>query len=166
MYHWNCIPLHLREAVTDATERVRQQAEGAAYVIYLILDPTQADPLGQFEALPIYVGLSSNVGQRVENHYRRAALKKLDGHRVCGHMRELMRQDILAGFEVIDRYDKEIDAKIAETVYAQLLLRSGYRLYNLWPSQSRILTAKRLDKAIAGIRRRAASGSRSRKILG
>ena len=162
MYQWNYIPLHLRDGVRDATERAHQQAAGAAYAIYLILDPTQDDPLGQFEALPIYVGLSSNVGRRVEKHYRRAALKKLDGHLVCGRMRELMRQDILAGFEVVDRYDNEIDAKIAETIYAQLLLQAGYRLYNLWPSQSRILTAKRLDKAIAGIRRRAAAGLKSR----
>ena len=145
------------DAVRDVREGAQQQAEGAAFAIYLILDPTQPDPLGQFEALPIYVGLSSNVGRRVEKHFRRAALKKLDGHLVCGRMRELMRQDILAGFVVVDRYEDEIDAKIAETVFAQLLLQAGYRLYNLWPSQSQILSAKRLDKAIAAIRRRPAA---------
>lgn len=162
MYQRNYIPLHLRDGVRDVSERAQQQAEGAAFAIYLILDPTQPDPLGQFEALPIYVGLSSNVGRRVEKHFRRAALKKLDGHLVCGRMRELMRQDVLAGFVVVDRYEDEIDAKIAETVFAQLLLHSGYRLYNLWPSQSKILPARRLDKAIAGIRRRSAARSSNR----
>ena len=157
MYQRNYIPLHLRNSVKEAMERARGQAEGASYAIYLILDPTQDDPYGQFPALPIYVGLSSNVSKRVEKHYRRAALKKLDGHLVCGRMRELMRENVLATFEVIDRYDNEVEAKIAETVYAQLLLEAGYRLYNLWSSQSCILTAKQLDKAIAGIRHRAAS---------
>ncbi|WP_199555106.1 hypothetical protein [Sandaracinobacteroides hominis] len=75
-----------------------------------------------------------------------------------------MRQDVLARFAVIDRYDNELDAKIAETVYAQLMLQAGYRLYNLWPSQSLLLTVNQLDRAIAGIRRRAGTGSVSRKM--
>jgi hypothetical protein len=164
VYQRNYIPHHLRNSVKEAMERAHEQAEGAAYAIYLVLDPTQDDPFGQFGALPIYVGLSSNVGKRIEKHYRRAALKKLDDHLVCGRMRKLMREGVLAKFEVIDRYDNEIEAKIAETIYAQLLLQAGYRLYNLWPSQSRILTTKRLEKAIAGIKRRAAANSRAKTV--
>ncbi len=159
MYGWNYIPKRLRAAVREATARANAQAEGAAYAIYVILDPTQHDPLEQFQAMPIYVGLASNMRRRMETHYNRAALKTVDDNRVCGRMRQLMRKDILARFEVIDRYENEVDALIAETVHAQLLLEAGYRLYNLWPSQSSLLTPERLDERIAAIRRRTADGT-------
>lgn len=49
-------------------------------------------------------------------------------------------------FRVLETHTNRIDCMLAETVWAQRLLRSGARLFNTWPEQSRILTESSLRR--------------------
>lgn len=143
---------HIENMATDA----EKQSAGSPYVIYAILDPTRPDPLGTFKALPIYIGVSSQIGRRVKQHFRRAAYNQFGSSQICARLRKLLLADVVAEFQVADRLDNKVDAMIAETVQAQALVRAGYRLCNGWYFQRKVLTDEELDQVVARIRYAAA----------
>lgn len=138
--------------IEQMAEQAESQAAGSAYVVYAILDPTQADPLGQFRYLPFYVGVSRQIRTRVRRHFRKAACNAFGRNLLCGRLRSLLLQNVVAEFQVIERLDNKCDAMIAETVHAQRLLKAGYLLCNYWYFQRHILTDAEMEKVVARIR--------------
>lgn len=146
--------LHRRiENIADLAE---EQAAASAYVIYAILDPSRPDPLGKFRALPIYIGVTGQIGRRVKQHFRRAAKNQFGRNRICAQLRKMLVANVVAEFEVVDHLDNKIDAMIEETVHAQRLLRAGYTLCNQWYFQREILTEEEVEQVLARIRHAAA----------
>lgn len=142
----------LHTIIEDMAERIGQQADGASHVVYVILDPTQPDPLGQFKALPIYVGVTRRIRRRVKQHFRCAAYNEFGNKVIYRRLRNLLLQNVVAEFEVIERFDTKLDAMIAETMHAQRLLRAGYTLCNRWFFQRYILTEREMEKVVDRIR--------------
>ena len=137
--------------IEDMAQHAEMQAAGADHVVYVILDPTRPDPLGQFKSLPIYVGVSGEIRIRVKKHFREAAYNDFGRNPLYGRMRALLLRDVVAEFEVIDRLDNKVDGMIAETAHAQRLLKAGYRLCNCWYFQRTILTDAEMAKVVSRI---------------
>jgi predicted GIY-YIG superfamily endonuclease len=147
--------LALHRRIENIADLAEEQAAGSAYVIYAILDTKRPDPLGKFRALPIYIGVTGQIGRRVKQHFRRAAKNQFGRNRICIRLRRMLIANVVAEFEVVDHLDNKIDAMIAETVHAQRLLRAGYTLCNQWYFQREILTEWEMQKVIARIWRAA-----------
>lgn len=148
--------LALHRRIENIADLAEVQAAGSAYVIYAILDPSRPDPLGKFRALPIYIGVTGQIGRRVKQHFRRAAKNQVGRNRICVQLRKMLLANVVAEFQVVDHLDNKIDAMIAETAHAQRLLRRGYTLCNQWFFQREILTEGEMEQVAARIRNAAA----------
>ncbi|WP_156424730.1 hypothetical protein [Novosphingobium fuchskuhlense] len=111
-----------------------------AHVNYVVIDPTVPDPGGVFPGLPIYTGQSADVGQRILAHLRHAAVVPHDPGPLYERMATLIHSGTMPIFRILQVHRTRAQAIVAETTWAQRLLRSGARLLNIAPDQSRILT--------------------------
>ena len=144
--------LALHRRIENIAGLAEDQAAGSAYVIYAILHPSRPDPLGKLRALPIYIGVTGQIGRRVKQHFRRAAKNQFGRNRICVQLRKMLLANVVAEFQIIEHLDNKIDAMIAETVHAQDLLRAGYKLCNQWFFQREILTEAEMEQVVARIR--------------
>lgn len=111
-----------------------------AHVNYVIIDPMVPDPGGIFPGLPIYTGQSADVGQRILAHLRHAAVIPHDPGPLYARMATPIHGGRMPIFRILQVHRTRAQAIVAETTWAQRLLRSGARLLNIAPDQSRILT--------------------------
>jgi hypothetical protein len=65
-------PPQVKAEISRCAEVAQHSAGEARYVVYAILDPTQADPFGDYQGLPIYVGETQNIAARVKAHFEEA----------------------------------------------------------------------------------------------
>lgn len=134
-------------ALPEIKERAKlasEQAVGAAHIVYLIINPAVPDPLGKFAGLPIYVGMSAKIEQRVLRHFYNAAFKRVRRRSVRRPIRRLLTKGTLVQFAIMGRFQTLVDAQIAEIYQSQELIAQGYKLRNLWTIQSKPMSAQQL----------------------
>lgn len=141
----------IKSQIDKLAEQFRLEVKTSPYVIYMILDPTQPDPKGQHQGLPIYVGVSSQIHHRLKQHFRAAGASEPGNRALYQLLGRLLQQQILVKFEIVERLDNKRDAMIAETVHAQRLLAAGYRLMNSWYFQRNLLSELEMAKVVARI---------------
>lgn len=120
-----------------------------AYANYVIIDPTQPDPDGILPGAAIYTGQSGNVRGRIRSHLRHAVIPDSEPGRLYEWMGELIRAGAMPIFRILETHRNRAESVMAETVWAQRLLRSGAKLLNTWPEQSRLITgssARRMQR--------------------
>lgn len=120
-----------------------------AFANYVIIDPTQPDPEGILPGIAIYTGQSGNVRGRIRSHLRHAVIPGSDQGRLYDRMAELIRAGTMPIFRILETHRNRAESLMAETVWAQRLLRSGAKLLNTWPEQSRLITgssARRMQR--------------------
>jgi hypothetical protein len=114
----------------------------AAYVNYMILDPREGDPDGILPGAPIYVGQTANIAKRFASHVRQALAPGNPPASVYACMAEIIAAGQMPIFRVLEVHQTRAGALLAETVWAQRLLRGGARLCNQWPEQAQRLPAQ------------------------
>jgi hypothetical protein len=127
--------------VREEVERIGKLATGAAYFIYLILDPTKEDPRGYYEeGLPLYVGQTKQMRARADSHMRDGGGGSTDDTIKGDRLKPIMDQYIVPTFRLLDTAPTHLTSLIAETVWARRHVWLGYELANCWPEH---LIAKR-----------------------
>lgn len=111
-----------------------------SHVNYVIIDPTVPDPEGVFPGLPIYTGQSADIAQRILAHLRHAAVVPPDRGQLYARMAALIHAGTMPIFRILQVHRTRAQCLVAETTWAQRLLRSKAQLLNTSPDQSRILT--------------------------
>ena len=139
--------------ITRMSKKAMDQAEGAAHVVYVIINPAVPDPLCTFAGMPIYVGMSANIERRVLLHYRRAAFKRLRRGYVSWGINRLLKKGTLVQFVVVGQFESLIETEIAEIHQSQKLVAAGYKLLNMLSAQSIAMSDQQLADMTA--RRRA-----------
>ena len=118
----------------------------SAYANYVIIDPTTADPERILPGAAIYVGQTSELRSRIRSHLRQAIRPAPEHAQLYHYMARLISRGAWPVFRVLETHTNRVDCMLAETVWAQRLLRSGARLFNTWPEQSKLLTASSLRR--------------------
>lgn len=132
--------------VADLSARVRAMAAhtaelvpDAAYVNYMILDPREVDRDGILPGAPIYVGQTADIAKRIASHIRQASVPGNLPASIYARMAEIIGAGQMPIFHVLEVHQTRAAALLAETVWAQRLLRGGARLCNQWPEQAQRL---------------------------
>ncbi|GHC96721.1 hypothetical protein GCM10019060_26940 [Novosphingobium pokkalii] len=132
--------------IGDLNARVRAMAAhtaelvpDAAYVNYMILDPREVDLDGILPGAPIYVGQTANIAKRIASHVRQALAPGNPPTNVYARMAEIIAAGQVPIFRVLEVHQTRAAALLAETVWAQRLLRGGAKLCNQWPEQAQHL---------------------------
>ncbi|PZU43797.1 MAG: hypothetical protein DI568_16835 [Sphingomonas sp.] len=119
------------------------QAGELRYVNYIILDPTRADPYNLYDFMPIYIGQTGDIAMRVKAHFNAAiAAKRTSG--ILRKLEQLLRDDHLPIFQIVECHRTRAACVKAETVWAQRLLHAGAALENGWPDQSVFINDRNL----------------------
>lgn len=120
--------------VREETQRIAALAAASPYAVYIILDPSQNDPLGRHpEGTPIYVGQSKDLRDRADSHMRDGGGGTGDTSMKAGRLREIMDQFVVPIFRIVDTAPSHLTSLIAETVWARRYVWLGYELANQWP---------------------------------
>lgn len=121
--------------VDDATGLV----SGNAYLNYMILDPTVPDPDGVLPGMPIYVGQTVSIAQRIRLHIHCALGASPRPGSVYARIADISATGSVPVFRVLEVHRNRVACMNAETVWAQRLLRSGAALTNKWREQGAIV---------------------------
>jgi hypothetical protein len=132
----------LRDRIDAISAEVGLLAGSAPYVVYLILDPRRADPAGEFEGLPLYVGESADPARRVKSHFRRGLSRQGSAASIHNELYRMALAQRLPIFQILEVCHTRSESLIAETRWAQRLLAAGYQLFNKLPEQTRQMDAK------------------------
>lgn len=134
--------------IGDLSARVRAMAAhtaelvpDAAYVNYMILDPREVDRDGILPGAPIYVGQTADIAKRIASHIRQALAPGSPPVSIYARMAGIIAAGQMPIFRVLEVHQTRAAALLAETVWAQRLLRGGARLCNQWPEQAQRLPA-------------------------
>ena len=127
----------LKKLIDAIAEEAGLLAGPAAYVVYLIYDPSRRDPHGQYRGLPLYVGETSELAKRFKSHMRRAL--GLQGTRGSVHneIYRMAQDGALPGVTILETSKTRADSLEAELRWAQKLLHQGHRLFNRMPGQAK-----------------------------
>jgi len=130
----------LRAKFHDIATEAAALVPPGAFANYVIIDPTESDPDGILPGAAIYTGQSGNVRGRIRSHLRHAVVPGSEQGRLYDRMAELIRTGTMPIFRILETHRNRAESVMAETVWAQRLLRSGAKLLNTWPEQSRLIT--------------------------
>lgn len=134
----------MKARVSGIAQVAARNTRGAKYVVYAMLDPREPDPLGEYPAKPVYVGMTRDIATRIKRRYHDAfAAKPKSG--VCAEfLRELARGGTVAQFAILEGCSGAVAAAEAETKWAQTLIAVGHKLFNHWIEQSRLVAVDEL----------------------
>lgn len=136
----------LRAKFHEIANEAAELVPPSAYANYVIIDPTKADPERILPGAAIYVGQTSELGSRIRSHLRQAIRPAPEHAQLYHCMARMISRGTWPVFRVLETHTNRVNCMLAETVWAQRLLRSGARLFNTWPEQSRILTNSSLRR--------------------
>ena len=142
-----CSP-QVKAGISHCAQMAQQSAGDARYVVYAILDPTQEDPFGIYPGLPIYVGETCRVRDRVMEHFQTACRKTAKEHGRMPHIRQLLQREVVTPVVVLQRLDTRIDTVEAEIRWSQAFLAKGYPLTNMSPGQRKAMSAEKIEQSI------------------
>lgn len=142
------------EAIARAAE---EQAAGATYVVYLILDSTKPDPHGRFSGTPIYVGQTGRTYGRIKDHLMDALVYGGEEGSLRHSLAQLVNGGNLPTVQIVQICNCRNESLIIETNWAQSLLRRGYSLKNRRKYQNRVMGKKNWN---AFVHRAASAGLR------
>lgn len=119
------------------------------FVVYAILDPTLPDPTGRYgPGLPLYVGLTGNIGQRMRGHFAIAETARLRHYTVREQLARILAQGRIPVFIILGSYTKRLEMLKAETLWAQKLRHEGYPLANRHRDQCSMMRTDGLKKML------------------
>ncbi|MBD2842609.1 GIY-YIG nuclease family protein [Erythrobacter rubeus] len=127
----------LKKLIDAIAEEAGILAGPAAYVVYLIYDPSRRDPYGQHPGLPLYVGETSELAKRFKNHMRSALGLQGTKGSVHNEIYRMAQNGALPGIIILETCKSRADSLEAEIHWAQKLLHQGYRLFNRMPGQAK-----------------------------
>jgi hypothetical protein len=147
MYQINGLTLNeVYSRIRNIASQLEAQAGDARYIVYLISDPTVADPLGLRSSLPIYIGESGQFAYRADNHMREAYKGRGAESSIKRRIGEIGEAGWLPQIEILERLHTRADSLRKETEWAQRFLRQGYHLYNQWTEQRQIVSREEQDR--------------------
>jgi hypothetical protein len=97
--------------VDDATGLV----PGNAYLNYMILDPTVPDPCGVLPGMPIYVGQTASIAQRIRLHMVCALGTSARPGSVYVRIADIIRAGSVPVFRVLEVHRNRVACMDAET---------------------------------------------------
>ncbi len=133
------IPTTLHVQFSLMVEDTTGLVPGNAYLNYMILDPTVPDPCGVLPGMPIYVGQTASIAQRIRLHMVWALGASARSGSVYARIADIIRAGSVPVFRVLEVHRNRVACMHAETVWAQRLLRSGAALTNKWREQGAIV---------------------------
>eukprot|EP01037_Dinobryon_pediforme_P015588 gene15588-15735_t len=133
------IPPTLHAQFSVMVEDATGQVPGNAYLNYLILDPTVPDPGGVLPGMPIYVGQTASIAQRIKLHMVCALGTSARPGSVYARIADIITKGSVPVFRVLEVHRNRVACMDAETVWAQRLLRSGAALTNKGREQGAIV---------------------------
>lgn len=130
------------EQIEAIAKNAHNQAQGATYVVYVILDHSRPDPNGFFAGTPIYVGQSGRIHDRIVDHCQAALVYGGCEGSIKATLAKMIESGNLPSVKVVQLCNGKDSSLIAETRWAQKLLAMGYQLKNRTPLQARVMTQK------------------------
>ena len=130
------------EQIEAIAKNAHNQALGAAYVVYVILDQTRLDPNGLFAGTPIYVGQSGRIHDRIVDHCQAALVYGGGEGSLKATLADMIESGNPPSVKVVQLCDGKDSSLFAETRWAQKLLAMGYQLKNRTPLQASVMTQK------------------------
>jgi hypothetical protein len=114
-------------------ERIGKLADGLAYVVYAIRDPTVPDHHRHHpDGPPIYIGQSKQLWIRADDHMKDGGSGTHGGRLKAGRLHRIMKGFVVPKFQIIDEAPTHLTSLIAETVWARRYCWHGYELANQW----------------------------------
>ncbi|MBV7256129.1 GIY-YIG nuclease family protein [Pacificimonas sp. WHA3] len=127
----------LKKLIDAIAEEAGLLAGPAAYVVYLIYDPSRRDPHRQYRGLPLYVGETSELAKRFKSHMRRVLGLNGTNGSVHAEIYRMAQDGALPGVTVLGISNARAESLEVELRWAQKLLHHGYRLFNRMPGQAK-----------------------------
>ncbi len=119
------------------------------FVVYGIFDPTQRDPAQQHtQGLPIYVGQTCTIGNRMRGHFKMAESARRRHYCVREQLARILEQHIVPVFVILGCFEKRLEMLKAETMWAQKMHHDGYKLANRHRDQRSRMQTVGLAKAL------------------
>ena len=125
----------LAAQIDTIAAEAKEMASSAAYVVYLIFDPSRPDPQGTYEGLPLYIGESSQVETRFKTHLRCALSRQGTAGSVHNEIYRMAERCVLPRILLLEECASRAASLEAEIRWAQKLLYQGYALFNRLPGQ-------------------------------
>ncbi len=123
-----------QEKLREEVRRISAVAEGAAYVIYAIRDPTKVDQRRHHEdGPPVYVGQTKQIATRANDHMRDGGESYASTRCKAGMLKSIMKKWRVPKFDILDTAPTHLTCLIAETTWARRFAWLGYELANKWP---------------------------------
>ena len=126
----------LAAQIDTIAAEAKEMAGSAAYVVYLIFDPSRPDPQGTYEGLPLYIGESSQVETRFKTHLRCALSRQGTAGSVHNEIYRMAERCVLPRVVVLEGCASRAASLEAEIRWAQKLLHQEYAIFNRLPGQS------------------------------
>lgn len=123
-------------------ERARAAEKDGGWITYLIRDPRYRDQKGN-PGRPIYVGQSKEFGTRVRTRFDRCEKSATRKDSIEKRMADLLRQGIVATYDVLDRQPTRLASLVSETNWARECITRGYDIANQLAEQRVALPAIR-----------------------
>ncbi|MEL7198518.1 MAG: hypothetical protein AAGL10_09405 [Pseudomonadota bacterium] len=130
----------VREAINSIAQEIGSRAADAAYVVYLIYDPSRPDPAETYPSLPLYVGETLNVEARYKDHMQRAMGRGGRMSAIHKEINSIGMRGVLPRMLLLEGCQTRLESVGAENRWAQLLWRRGYKLFNLVTGQCEAVT--------------------------
>lgn len=140
----------VEDQVMDIAADAMFQGEGAPFVVYVILDLTRPDPLGQLAGTPLYVGQTAKAGTRAFDHFRNALIDGASPGSIKEELLRLAKTGVLPVIEILQRCDTRRQSLHFENCWAQWFLRQGYHLFNRLAHQNSVRAGIYPDSEVLG----------------
>jgi hypothetical protein len=127
------------ERIENIGVHAQQMANNAPFVVYVFLDVMRADPYGHYRGLPIYVGETAKLLNRIIDHFKLAAANNEQKRPFHRELARLLEADTLPSVDILHVCQTRDESRVAETLLAQDLLKAGYTLFNRQRWQSEIM---------------------------
>lgn len=128
--------INIAAHVKSLQRQARQEARGAPYAVYALLDPTDqgtAQGASQFDGIPFYVGQSSQVEIRLRQHFRSARRLAGDSQMVHRRIADMLAAGRLPRLAILEIARTRSQSLIGELRWGQHMMRVGFALANTSP---------------------------------
>lgn len=142
------IPINIAAHLKSLQRQARQEARGAPYVIYALLDPIDQETTegaSQFDGIPFYVGQSCQVEIRLRQHFRSSRKLEGDSQQVHRRIADMLAVGRLPRLAILEIARTRSQSLIGELRWGQHMMRAGFTLANTSPDMIRPMEYDELD---------------------
>lgn len=123
-----------RRAVAELMQaeilRAAEEQKKGGWITYLIRDPREPDQRGNVAGTPIYIGQTKEIPKRVMKRFMTSEKEAKAKDSIERRITDLLRQGVVARYEVLERVDSRLTSLISETNWIKRCRNAGYDLCN------------------------------------